>query len=255
MTAMDETIRVEMTQAEKADAGERLARMMAERQALVDAKKKAAKEADEDIEELDTQILDVATDLREGRKEKRQGDLFHEEKPAPAEVGPMLGEIAARAEALPSEPHAFEDMGLDTCARCQSGEADPVHQVGTIVTSLDDSVDARRVCKHCHVTAADLGPVGMWQHCPAHEGGSLTHELVDSDEIPPEPDEAPDPASTAQWEAHTFREDDNKPGACAVCGGASGLAVHNDAEAVADQPVAEPPPRGRGRKRRAGASA
>ena len=35
---------------------------------------------------------------------------------------------------------------------------------------------ARRICKHCGADAEFLGPVLMWQHCPAHEGGSLTHE-------------------------------------------------------------------------------
>lgn len=34
-----------------------------------------------------------------------------------------------------------------------------------------------RTCKHCKRTEHDLGPVGMWQHCPEHEGGSLTHDL------------------------------------------------------------------------------
>lgn len=39
-----------------------------------------------------------------------------------------------------------------------------------------DELHPSRTCKHCGQSAERLGPIGMWQHCPEHEGGSLTHE-------------------------------------------------------------------------------
>jgi hypothetical protein len=70
MADMDDTVRVEMTEAEKAAAGEQLARMMAQRDALADQRKKAMDEAAKDIETLEAAIDALAEDLREGRKEK-----------------------------------------------------------------------------------------------------------------------------------------------------------------------------------------
>jgi hypothetical protein len=35
----------------------------------------------------------------------------------------------------------------------------------------------QRACIHCNRTAEELGPIGMWQHCPEHEGGSLQHDI------------------------------------------------------------------------------
>ena len=40
-------------------------------------------------------------------------------------------------------------------------------------------------CKHCKHPAERFGPIGMWQHCPDHEGGSLLHEWVER--LPPGP--------------------------------------------------------------------
>lgn len=33
-----------------------------------------------------------------------------------------------------------------------------------------------RICRFCKMDARALGPIGMWQHCPENEGGSLQHD-------------------------------------------------------------------------------
>jgi len=37
-----------------------------------------------------------------------------------------------------------------------------------------------RICKYCRRTAEDLGPVGMWQHCPNNENGLSLHEMEET---------------------------------------------------------------------------
>lgn len=120
--SMDDAVRIPLTDAEKAEYGERLARMLAERKALVDQRKQAMDEAQEDIDTLQAEIDLVAEDLREGRTEKRQGDLFHEEKLPPAQASQALGKIAR----LPSEPHAFEGKRKE-CGICGAERKDPIH--------------------------------------------------------------------------------------------------------------------------------
>lgn len=98
---MDSTVRVPMTEAEKAERGERLARLLKEREAMVDAEKTRRDEAKDGIESMDAIIADVATDLREGRKEKRQGDLFVDETPAKDKAAEILTKVAEAAGDVP----------------------------------------------------------------------------------------------------------------------------------------------------------
>lgn len=60
-----------------------------------------------------------------------------------------------------------------------------------------------RTCKHCKATAEQLGPIGMWQHCPEHEGGSLTHEWTD----PSLPSQASEEAAMALRIARRVRSE------------------------------------------------
>lgn len=108
---MDDTLRIEMTTQEKADAGQQLAVWIAERDALKEQRSKAMSDAAEDIETLEASINELATDLREGRKEKRQADLFHDEKPSPAEVPGLLAAVAVAAGDVPAvSEEAVEDV-------------------------------------------------------------------------------------------------------------------------------------------------
>src|SRR6185503_1300429 len=99
---MDEMVRVPLTEAEKAERGERLARLLKEREALLEAEKKRREDSKDSVESLDAIILDVATDLREGRRDKAQRDLFVDEVPAPPkdQAAQLLTTVHEEATAL-----------------------------------------------------------------------------------------------------------------------------------------------------------
>lgn len=161
MAKMDAEVPVRLRTNELADKGLELALLLAERDGLVEDKKRKAKLAQEDIEALDVRISDLAKSLREGYENRRQGDLFADDQAAAA----ALAEVVQRAECsgcasgvyspacpthgiggqatpapeeykgpLPTDPHPFVTRGKpldgeheDACEACGSNEADPVH--------------------------------------------------------------------------------------------------------------------------------
>lgn len=127
MADMDEVVRIPLTLEEKAEYGERLSRMLAERKALVDQRKQAMEEAQADIDTLQAQIDVLAEDLREGRRETRQGDLFVEDLFVDGKLPPnQAARTLAKVATLPSEPHAYHGKRKE-CGVCGAGKEDPIH--------------------------------------------------------------------------------------------------------------------------------
>lgn len=136
--SMDDTVRIPLTTEEKADAGERIGHLIAQRDAMEASRKKAMEDAKADIDTIQGQIDELAQDLREGRTEKRQGDLFHAENLPPAQATAALGKIAR----LPSEPHPYEGKRKE-CGICGAGREDPIH--GEAQTSAEQPPKVRPI--------------------------------------------------------------------------------------------------------------
>ena len=267
--AMDDTIRVELTEAEKAERGERLARLLKEREAMEQAESKRRASAKEDLEAHQVLIDECATELREGRTEKRQGDLFHEEKPTPAEAPQLLTDIASRAAAAPQpgEVHAFQGPEEATeCELCGSGRTDVVHATAMLahpyMPTQGEPGDPCGYCDAAGFVGRASDPIHVVEEAPAVEGAVVDAEM---------PAAAP---TTLAWDPHAFTgagkgtEEDPFHGPCEVCDQEADDSIHTTArfepgspgydkqpaavEEAIDEPIQERrPPRTKARRRRA----
>jgi hypothetical protein len=85
--------------------------------------------------------------------------------------------VASEAKLLrtPSHKRKTFHVGKVTTGRYTSAATEPLSPVQGV--PKEELVPAQHRCKHCKQSATALGPVGMWQHCYAHEDGSLLHEM------------------------------------------------------------------------------
>lgn len=127
---MDQERPITLREQELLDRGKHLAEQLAVRDQLVAAKKADAKRRQDEIDELDEEISDIAAQLRSGFENRKQGDLFIDQALPKDEAARRLAEVAKRAD---RHPFVADSERIDTCAReaCGKPAQDETHQPPT----------------------------------------------------------------------------------------------------------------------------
>src|SRR3954468_15245054 len=111
---MEQERPITLREQELLERGQQLAQKLAVRDGLVTAKKVDQKRRQDEIDELDAEISKVASVIRDGFENRKQGDLFIDQALPKDQAASTIAEIAKRAE---RHPFAASETAIDTCAR------------------------------------------------------------------------------------------------------------------------------------------
>jgi hypothetical protein len=250
---MDQERPITLREEELLKRGQHLAQQLAVRDGLVEEKKAEAKKRQEEIDELDAEISKIASQIRDGFENRRQGDLFIDQALPKDKAAATLIDIAKRAELhpfvgapgvgctrdgcgrladnevhrppTPSEPHTYvpDGSGEGKCWACGSNDADPVHAAPAPAEAPAEAVTepAMITCSRCEKTVPKSDVVYDGEVKPVCE----TCKRVG--------------ISAGTW-PHEFRTTSPKAKRCADCKHPKDDAVHEAAGAGA--PPVEPTP-------------
>lgn len=164
---MEREVPVNLRDQELLSRSRSLAEKVGVRESLVESKKAENKRRQDEIDEMDEEIAQLARVIVVGFEDRKQGDLFVDQALPKDEAARRLAEVAARAERhpfvpsetaidtcaregcgaaaavevhvppAPSEPHTFvpDGKGEGNCWACGSGKDDPVHADPTPTTA------------------------------------------------------------------------------------------------------------------------
>jgi hypothetical protein len=123
---MEREVPVNLRDEELLARSKSLAQKVGVRESLVEAKKAENKRRQEEIDEMDEEIAQLARVIVVGFEDRKQGDLFVDQALPKDEAARRLAEVAKRAE---RHPFVASETAIDTCARegCGAAAAGEVH--------------------------------------------------------------------------------------------------------------------------------